>query len=76
METNNMSDKTLIRKQMYQEALGENFNSKPYCIIQFYNGESGDNLEETFETKEDAELKCVELGLKDYIICNINHGWL
>jgi len=76
--TNFMSDKDLIRAGRYQEALGENFNPKPYYILFFKNGmqEEPENIDGEFGTHQEALDKCDELGMTQFIIQNSNADWL
>ena len=75
------SDKQLMREGNYQEALGDNFNYKPIYVMLFENGECIDQLQERFETKEDAKewLKENTEPLEDgseWYFGNINSDWL
>jgi len=77
-EINFMSDKDLMRAGRYQEALGNNFNPKPYYILFFKNGmqEEPESIDGEFETHEEALAKCDELGITQFIIGNDNADWL
>ena len=69
-----LSDKELIRQGRYHEALGNNYNPKPYEV---YCGKTGKDLTgESFTTAEDANEKCKELGIVNYVLYNANADWL
>ena len=68
------SDKDLLREGRYHEALGNNYDPMPYHV---FDGKTGKDLtNETFATGEDANNKCKELGIKDYVLYNANADWL
>jgi hypothetical protein len=74
------SDKQLIREGNYQEALGDNYNSKPIYIMIFENGKCIDQLDEHFTTRIEA-LKFLDnkKPLKEnqeYYLGDLNSDWL
>ena len=75
------SDKQLIREGNYQDALGDNYNYKPIYVMLFENREFKDQLNERFETKQQAKEWLAENKepLKEgeeWYFGNINHEWL
>jgi hypothetical protein len=74
------TDKQLIREGKYQEALGDNYNSKSIYVMIFENGECIYQLDEHFTTRIEA-LKFLDNKepLKkdqEYYLGNINSDWL
>ena len=75
------TDKELIRQGKHFEALGENFNCKPIYVMLFDNSRFVDQLEERFDTKEEAkewlkENKKPLKGKENWCFGNINSDWL
>ena len=74
------SDKEMIRKGNYREALGDNYTHKPVYVMLFENGECIDQLEERFESKYIAlewlkANKVLQAG-QQWALGNINNEWL
>ena len=74
------SDKEMIRRRNYIEALGDNYTDKPIYVMLFENGECIDQLEERFESKYRAlewlkSNKVLQEG-QQWALGNINNEWL
>jgi hypothetical protein len=74
------SDKEMLRRRNYIEALGDNYTDKPIYAMLFENGECIDQLEERFESKYRAlewlkANKVLQEG-QQWALGNINNEWL
>lgn len=74
------SDKELLRKSRYEEALGVNYNEKPIYVMVFSRSEFIDQLDERFSTKTEAyewlENNYILNTNEHYRFGNINADWL
>lgn len=73
-----MTDKELIRNGQHVEALGNNYKTQPYYILNFSNGSDSDpeELPQRFATLEEAKKECQRLNLQNCFIGNLNTDWL
>lgn len=74
------SDKEMLRRGNYIEALGDNYTDKKIYVMLFENGECIDQLEERFESKYRAlewlkSNKVLQEG-QQWALGNINNEWL
>ena len=72
------SDKELLREGKYEEALGANFSSEPYYILDFRNGFSKDpiTIDKHFRTKELLEQYVFKYNIDKYMVGDLNAEWL
>ena len=75
------SDKQLMREGNYQEALGDNYVSKPIYLMVFENGDCTDHLDVEFYTIQKAkewidENKHKKKEGQEWFFGNKNSDWL
>jgi hypothetical protein len=74
------SDKEMLRRRNYIEALGDNYTDKPIYVMLFENGECIDQLEQRFESEYRAKEWLISNNIlkagETYALGNINNEWL
>lgn len=70
------SDKELMREGRFQEALGKNYSSKPFTLLNFADQNNPVDDTEFYSTKEEAKERAIVLGWENYFIADLNADWL